>query len=129
MSWAGDIAPIPAGNATFTSTKHANEDPDLVKRFLVAYRHGSQDFYNAFIGADGKRHNGADAPAILAIMADFTGAHADQIEKTIAYVEPQGRIDRASIVDQIDWYKSQNLLKGDVSADAIIDMRYAMLTP
>jgi NitT/TauT family transport system substrate-binding protein len=129
LSWAGDIAPIPAGNATFTSTKHANEDPDLVKRFLVAYRHGSHDFYEAFIGPDGKRRDGPTAPAILAIMADFTGAPGPQIEKTIAYVEPEGRIDKASIVDQIDWYKSQNLLKGDVTADQIIDMRYAILTP
>jgi len=51
------------------------------------------------------------------------------IAKTIAYVEPEGRIDKDSIVDQIAWYKSQNLLKANVSADAIIDMRYATLMP
>jgi NitT/TauT family transport system substrate-binding protein len=129
LSWAGDIAPIPAGNAVFTSTKHANENPDLVKRFLIAYRHGTHDFADAFIGSDGKRRDSADAPAILDIMAKFTGAPAAQIAKTIAYVEPEGRIDKNSIIDQIAWYKSQNLLKANVTAEDIIDMRYATLIP
>jgi len=129
LAWAGDIAPIPAGNAVFTSTKHANEDSDLVKRFLVAYRHGTHDFADAFIGPDGKHRNSPDAPAILDIMSKFTGAPAAVIAKTIAYVEPQGRIDKDSIVDQIAWYKSQNLMKANVTADEIIDMRYATLMP
>jgi NitT/TauT family transport system substrate-binding protein len=129
LAWAGDIAPIPAGNAVFTSTKHANENSDLVKRFLIAYRHGTHDFADAFIGPDGKHRDSADAPAILDIMAKFTGAPAAVISKTIAYVEPQGRIDKDSIVDQIAWYKSQNLLKANVTADEIIDMRYATLMP
>jgi NitT/TauT family transport system substrate-binding protein len=129
MAWAGDIAPIPAGNAVFTSTKHANDDPDLVRRFLIAYRHGTHDFTDAFIGPDGKRRDGPDAPAILDIMSKFIGVPAEQIGKTIAYVEPESRIDKASIVDQIAWYKSQNLLKANVTADEIIDMRYATLMP
>jgi NitT/TauT family transport system substrate-binding protein len=129
LSWAGDIAPIPAGNATFTSTKHANDDSDLVKRFLIAYRHGTHDFADAFIGPDGKRRDGPTAPEMLEIMSKFTGAPASGIAKTIAYVEPEGRIDAGSIADQIAWYKSQNLLKGDVTADKIIDKRYAVLIP
>jgi len=129
LSWAGDIAPIPAGNAVFTSTKHANENPDLVKRFLIAYRHGTHDFADAFIGPDGKRRDSPDAPALLDIMANFTGAPAAVITKTIAYVEPQGRIDKNSIADQIAWYRSQNLLKANVTADDIIDLRYATLMP
>ncbi|HXR88010.1 MAG TPA: ABC transporter substrate-binding protein [Stellaceae bacterium] len=129
LAWAGDIAPIPAGNAVFTSTRHANDDPDLVKRFLIAYRHGTHDFADAFIGPDGKHRDGPDAPAILDIMSKFTGAPVATIAKTIAYVEPQGRIDKASIVDQIAWYKSENLLKANVTADEIIDMRYATLMP
>jgi len=129
LAWAGDIAPIPAGNAVFTSTKHANEDGELVKRFLIAYRHGTHDFADAFIGPDGKRRDSPDAPALLEIMANFTGAPAAVIRKTIAYVEPQGRIDKNSIADQIAWYRSQNLLKANVTADDIIDLRYATLMP
>ena len=129
LAWAGDIAPIPAGNAVFTSTKHANDDPDLVTRFLIAYRHGTHDFADAFIGPDGKRRDTPDAPAVLDIMSKFIGVPAEQIAKTIAYVEPESRIDKASIVDQIAWYKSQNLLKANVTADEIIDMRYANLMP
>ena len=125
LAWAGDIAPIPAGNSVFTSTKHANGDADLVKRFLVAYRHSS--FADAFIGPDGKHRESPDAPAILDIMSKFTGAPAAQIAKTIAYVEPEGRIDKNSIVDQIAWYKSQDPAEGQCHGRC--DHRYALCDP
>jgi hypothetical protein len=39
----------------------------------------------------------------------------------------QQQSDRADDVDrQINWFRSQNLLKGDVSAKAPIDTRYAL---
>ena len=129
LEWAGDVAPIPTGNATFTATRTANERGDLVKRFLVAYRHGTRDFAAAFVTPNGPRHDGPDAPAILDIMANFIGVAPTEIAKAIPYVDGEGRIDAASIADQIAWYKAQNLMKADVSANDIIDTRYAILLP
>jgi NitT/TauT family transport system substrate-binding protein len=129
LSWAGDVAPIPAGNATFTSAKEANEHGDRVKRFLIAYVHGTRDFAEAFMTPDGKRQDGPTAPSVLAIMANFTGVSATEIAKAIPYVDPGGRIDEGSIADQIAWYKSQNLLKANVTPDDIIDRRYALMMP
>ncbi len=129
LSWAGDVAPIPAGNATFTSTKEANEHGDTVKRFLIAYAHGTHDFAEAFMTPDGKRQDGPTAPAILEIMANFTSVPATEIVKAIPYVDPGGRIDETSIADQIAWYKSQNLLKANVTPGDIIDRRYALMMP
>jgi NitT/TauT family transport system substrate-binding protein len=126
LSWAADIEPNPTGSATFTSTKEANEHGDTVKRFLIAYRHGMKDVANAFMNAQGKREDGPTAPAILDIMSKFTGVAPAEIEKAIPYVEPEGRIDAQSVADQIAWYKSQNLMKGDIDAAQLIDGRYAL---
>ena len=127
LSWSADIEPNPTGSATFTSTKEANEHGDTVKRFLAAYRQGVHDFATAFMTPDGKRQDGPTAPGILEIMANFTGIASAEIDKAIPYVDPEGRIDAASVADQVAWYKSQNLMKGDVDAASLIDSRYALV--
>jgi NitT/TauT family transport system substrate-binding protein len=43
LGWASDLVPGWMGAVAFTSTKHADNDSDLVKRFLAAYRHVSKD--------------------------------------------------------------------------------------
>ncbi len=126
LSWVADVAPNPVGSATFTSTKEANEHGDTVKRFLVAYRQGMKDFASAFMSADGKRQDGPTAPAILDLMAKFTGVAPTEIAKAIPYVDPEGRVDAGAVADQIAWYKSQGLLKGEVDAHQLIDSRYAL---
>lgn len=126
LNWVADVSPNLTGSATFTSTKEANEHGDTVKRFLVAYRHGMKDFSDAFTNAQGKRENGPTAPAILDLMSKFTSVAPSEIEKAIPYVDPEGRIDAGSVADQIAWYKSQGLLKGEVDVHQLIDSRYAL---
>ena len=127
LAWAADVSPNLTGSATFTSTKEANEHGDTVKKFLIAYRHGMKDFVDAFMNAQGKREDGPAAPAMLTLMSNFTGVSTTEIDKAIPYVDADGRIDERSVADQIAWYKSQNLLKGDADAKQLIDSRYAIL--
>jgi NitT/TauT family transport system substrate-binding protein len=127
LSWVADVSPNLTGSATFVSTKEANEHGDTVKKFLIAYRHGMKDFATAFMNAQGKRENGPTAPAILELMSKFTGVAPSQIEKAIPYIDPEGRIDAKSVSDQVAWYKSQGLLKGDVDVHQLIDSRYALM--
>jgi NitT/TauT family transport system substrate-binding protein len=129
LSWVGDDAPGNTGSAAYTGTKTANDRGDLVKRFLVAYRHGMKDFHEAFTDADGKRKDQAGAPAMLDLMAKFTGAPKEEIEKATPYVDPQGRVDVPEIKSQITWYTSQGQIKGKVDADELIDKRYAIALP
>ena len=128
IGWVSDLATsLVSASACFTATKTAGERGDMVRRFLIAYRHGLRDFHNAFITADGKRRDSASAPAMLELMEKFTGTSEDEIERTIPFVDPEGRIDAHSIDTQIAWYKSQNLIKSDVKAADIIDTHYATL--
>jgi NitT/TauT family transport system substrate-binding protein len=126
VAWVADVSPNLTGSATFTSTKEANEHGDTVKRFLIAYRHGMKDFATAFMNAQGKREDGPTAPAILDLMSKFAGVTPADMEKAIPFVDPEGRIDAQSVADQVAWYKSQNLLKGEVDVHQLIDSRYAL---
>ncbi|HEY3919634.1 MAG TPA: ABC transporter substrate-binding protein [Stellaceae bacterium] len=129
LSWVGDDVPGNTGSAAYTGTKTANDRSDLVKRFLVAYRHGMKDFHDAFTDANGKRQDQASAPAMLDLMVKFTGASKDQIERATPYVDPEGRIDVKEIKAQIAWYRSQGLIKTPVDAETLIDKRYIIPMP
>jgi NitT/TauT family transport system substrate-binding protein len=126
LAWAADVAPNVTGSAAFTATKVANERGSTVQRFLAAYRKGMRDFHDAFVTSGGKRENGPTAPEILALMSRFTGVAPDDIARAIPYVDAEGRIDATSVARQIAWYKSQNLLKGEINAQELIDSRYAL---
>jgi NitT/TauT family transport system substrate-binding protein len=129
LSWVGDDVPGNTGSAAYTGTRTANERGDLVKRFLVAYRHGMKDFHDAFTDTKGKRKDQAGAPAMLELMTKFTGVPKDEVEKAMPYVDAQGRINVPEIKSQIAWYAAQGLIKGKVDADELIDKRYAIPLP
>ena len=125
--WVSDVAPdFTTGSALLVGTETANTKPDLVKRFLIAYRHGMSDFHDAFTAADGTPAMGPGAPGVLKIMADFTGVAPAELVKAIPFVDGEGRIATSDIARQIAWYKSQNLLRGEVKAEDLIDSRYAL---
>ena len=42
------------------------------------------------------------------------------------YVDPLLRIDMKDVGRQIDWYKAQGMVKGDITADKLVDTRYAV---
>lgn len=126
LGWSSDYGANAMGSAAFVSTKAANQRGDMVKRFLVAYREGLRDFHDAFSAPDGSRRDGPTTPAMLALMANFTGVPVAQIARAIPFMDPEGRIDVVNIARQIAWYKSQNLLKGDIKAEDLIDSRYAL---
>ena len=43
--------------------------------------------------------------------------------KAIAYIDPEGRLDLDDLQRQIDWFRSQNMLKGDPKIADMIDKR------
>lgn len=128
LGWVGDETPWQS-SAVFASTRLADGNPDLVRRFLVGYRKAERDYHDAFTAADGTRADGPGAPEILAIFAKYTGQTEAQLRLGIAYVDPEARLDFADIRHQIAWFKAQNMLKAAVDADAILDPRFAVPLP
>jgi NitT/TauT family transport system substrate-binding protein len=128
LGYVGDICDGFDGSMLFTSTAVANGKPDLVKRFLTAYRKAMGDLHDAFVGPKGERRDGPTAPKLWAILSDFTHLPAKQLADAVPYFDPKGRVDLADIGRQIAWYKSQQLLKGDVDPEKFVDKRFADLT-
>jgi len=50
LGYVGEVCDGFGGSMLFTSTAVANSKPDLVKRFLTAYRKAMHDLHDAFVG-------------------------------------------------------------------------------
>jgi NitT/TauT family transport system substrate-binding protein len=129
VAWVGDVTPDWMGAALFTGTKTANTRHDMVKRFLVAYRKGMRDYHDAISTPDDKRKDGPDAPAVLKILSDFAGVPEKAIDEATPFADRDARVNVHDVAHQIAWYKSQGLLKGEVKAEELVDMRYATTMP
>ena len=128
LGWVGDETLWQVAVA-FVSTKTADSRADLVTRFLRAYRKGTRDYHDAFVGPDGKRADGPTAPQILAIIAKYLGQTPAQVAPEIPYIDRDARLDVKDVLHQIAWFKSQGMVKGEVDGDAIIDKRYVVPLP
>jgi len=129
LGWASDLVPGWMGAVAFTSTKHADYDSDLVKRFMVAFRHGSQDYHDAFAGRDNTRQDNAQTPAMLELLSKFTNIPAPLVDRAVPYIDGQGRVVMSDLAHQIQWYRAQRLMKAELDPKAIVDTRYAILMP
>lgn len=128
LGWVGDETPWQLG-AVFTATATADGKRDMVERVIRAWRKSTQTYHDAFTGEGEVRRDGPTAPEILAIIAKYTGQLAEQVKETISYYDREGGLDVKDVLHQIAWYKSQNLLKGEINGDLLIDKRYAIASP
>ena len=126
LGWVGDETGIDQAYLLFAAASVADQRPGAVKHFLAAYRKGAHDYYEAFTNTDGKRQDGPTAPEILDILVKYLGQPIDLVRRGTPYFDPDGRVDAEAVQRQIDWYRSQGLLKENVSAAQIIDKRYAL---
>jgi hypothetical protein len=72
---------------------------------------------------------GPTAPEMLAIIAKYTQQPTAQIERGLAYVDADARLDVKDVLHQIAWYKSEGMIKGEIDGDKIIDKRYVVPLP
>ena len=128
LGYVGEICDGFGGSMLFTSAAVANSKPDLVKRFLAAYRKGLQDLHAAFVGPKGERRDGPGAEKMWHILTDFTQLPQKQLADVVPYFDPKGRVDLGDVERQIAWYRAQQLLKGDVDAEKFVDKRFALTT-
>ncbi|HXQ53038.1 MAG TPA: ABC transporter substrate-binding protein [Stellaceae bacterium] len=129
LGWAGDETPVTQAYLLFTSADMATKQPATVEKYLHVYRKAARLYHDAFTDHDGKRKDQATAPEILDILAAYLGQPVALVKMGLPYFDGEGRIDAKDLQRQIDWYRSQGLIKTVVSADAIIDKRFAKPMP
>jgi NitT/TauT family transport system substrate-binding protein len=124
LGWVGDETPWQIGSV-FVTGKTADERGEMIRHFLQALAEGARDYHDAFTDAQERRANGPTAPAVLAVMSKYIGAPADKLDDEVPYVDPGLRLDLRDMTRQIDWYRSQGMIKGEISVDKLVDKRYA----
>jgi NitT/TauT family transport system substrate-binding protein len=128
IGWAGEDVPWQLATI-FTASKTADAKRDTVERFLRAYRKGSLEYHDAFIGPDGKRKDGPNAPAMLALIGKYVNQPVDQVARSISFNDAGGRLDVNDVLHQIAWYRSQGMVKGDFDPASVIDRRFVVPMP
>jgi NitT/TauT family transport system substrate-binding protein len=125
LGWAGDEVRWQL-SVIVTGSKTANAKPDLVQHFLRALRKGMRDYHDVFAGPGESRTDEPSAPEVYAILSKYTGQTPQQLKSGIPFIDPEARVDAKDIAHQIDWFKSQGMVKGELDPAAFIDARYAL---
>jgi len=128
LAWLGDELSMQIAVVT-TTAKHADQDPDLVKRFLAVFRMGLKDYHDAFTGPDERPHDGPGAAEDYAIIAKHTEVPLETMKLGLIHLDAEGRLNVADVMNQIAWYKSQGMVKPEVDGAKIIDKRYVVALP
>jgi NitT/TauT family transport system substrate-binding protein len=123
LGWTGAEAGYQAGGL-YISSKTAETRRPMIEAFMRAYRKGAQDYHDAFTGADETRQDQPTADAIAAIISQNTGQPIADVKRTVAYDDPQARLDVKDVLRQADWYKAQGMVKPEMDGQRALDMSY-----
>ncbi len=126
LGWVGDIVPYQI-TAVFTTTGMISAHGDLLQRFAKAYQRGVADYRDAFLRLDaqGKPIVDATTDAVIPLITKyvFTGDPnaRDKILRGVGYYDAGGALDVKDVLAQMQWFRSQGLVKGDTDPSAMID--------
>ena len=129
LGWTADELPPRQGEAVFTATAVANARPETVKHFMAALRRADRHLHDAFVDEKGQRREGAAAEEALTIVAKYLDQPLAAIRPGMPYFDPEARTAVKDIAALMAWYKAQGMMKGDATAEALIDRRYAIEMP
>ena len=78
-------------------------------------------FYNGAL--KGGRFDGPNADEVIAILSEATPIKSRDIYKAITPtgMNPDGRVNRASLAEDLSFYAEQGLIKGRIDLDAVVD--------
>jgi NitT/TauT family transport system substrate-binding protein len=117
-----DVRPGIQFTVVLYSPEFADHQADLARRWMVAYLKGVRDYNDAFK----KNHGRAEVVSIL--TRQLPVRDPDLYDRMgFAYVDPDGRVDEASIVDQLQWYMQQGMVPEPVDLTQIVDLSFADL--
>jgi NitT/TauT family transport system substrate-binding protein len=105
------------------SEDFARKRHDEALRFMRAYVRAVR-FYNGAL-RDG-RFAGPNADEVIAILADATPIKARAIYEAITPtgMNPDGRVNRASLAYDLAFYTEQGLIKGAIRLDDVVDLSF-----
>ncbi|MCT4368974.1 ABC transporter substrate-binding protein [Yangia mangrovi] len=122
-----DYIPDYQVTTVFTSAKIAAEESEQTRAFLAALARGADDFNAALVDKSASQE---EQEAIVALLASHVYPDRTLDEARAPIVDGAMRINagmslnRASIIDQLEWFKSENLVKADIAYETLVDESY-----
>jgi NitT/TauT family transport system substrate-binding protein len=130
VGWAaGDIVPYQI-TAVFTTAQMVAQRADVLQRFARAYQKGVADYRAAFLRLDpqGQPIIDATTDAVVPLITRyvFTGDPnaRDKIIAGVGYYDDGAALDAHDVIEQLNWFKAQGLVKGDADPQSVIDTRF-----
>ncbi|QDY71059.1 ABC transporter substrate-binding protein [Qingshengfaniella alkalisoli] len=126
----GDVADyIPDYQVTtvFTSAKNASDAPDQTRAFLQALSKGAADFNAALVDNTADDAERAEIIKLIAgyVYPDRSVEDArDSVVNGAMRINADCALNRASVMDQLDWFKSEGLVDQDIAYETLVDESY-----
>ncbi len=111
----------------FTSTEIAENNGELVERFLEAFSKGVSDYNAAFVDQTMSEEDSAEIVAMIHewVYTDRPLEDADPAIRAGAMRINEGaRLNMASIEDQLEWFKSENLVPQEATIENLVDASF-----
>jgi NitT/TauT family transport system substrate-binding protein len=128
IGWIGDETPWQTA-VTFTQPKMIVQHKPTVEAFLRGLKAGTRFYHDAYTGPGEKPQDGPTAAEASAIIAKYAGLTPQQVKASLAYVDADARVDTADIIHQVEWFKSQKMLKDEVQPAAVMDRSLVVAMP
>lgn len=125
LGWVGSETPWQLG-ALFTSPGMVKEHRAIAEKFVRAYQKGAQYFYDQLLAKDknGKVVGGPEREAALGIIAKYVGSTPERVAKSIAFIDPKGRLLVRDVYHQVAWYQGQGLVDKSVDPKRFLDLSF-----
>jgi NitT/TauT family transport system substrate-binding protein len=121
VKWQGTGEHLPGVTPAVLSyaPSFIEEQPDLARRWMVAYLRGARDYTSAFRHGQGR----AD---VVRILTEHTTVKDPALYDRIGMstIDPDGGLNVASIADQAAWYAEHGMLQGGFDVTTLIDTRF-----
>ena len=123
-----DYIPNYQVTVVFTSADNAANKRDTTQAFLRAFSKGAADFNAALVD---KTAGDAAAENMVKLVHKYVYADrpyekaAPSIRNGAMRISPNAAINMASVKDQLDWFKSEKLIKDSITMDTLVDASYS----
>jgi NitT/TauT family transport system substrate-binding protein len=114
------VQPTPMANVVYMiNTDWAKQDPKIAHNVFVALARGARDYCQAY-------HGGPNREYVINLMIEKKIGTRDMLDgRPWAARDPNGRVNRASMLDIQDWFYNEGLVKQKFPVDRLIDSSYA----
>ncbi len=132
VGWYSELDEQQLG-ALFASAKTLAERPEVVTRFLRAYRRAAADYspVMSHYGLGGKLISNVKSRKAAAEIARYVfpgtlrAAAITAVEEGAYYMDPKAQLDTVDLARQFDWFKTQGLVQPDADLRKAVELSLA----